>query len=253
MKKVIIVAAALVIAGIIVWAGAKKNNENNKPALQEPIASTSTPVLKETATSTATSTKKAAPAPTIKDIAWRTFEKYLEAVKAHDIEKVKALSHQQSEQCANPDRKEECFKMMDTVYNIGRLIKKEELVNVWSDKKQIILSSNYRPFRDEKVEGMDRSVIYFTIVGGEYKILNYNPAEGYYVPHDGKLSSDQQLQSEIKASVIDTDKDGVTDYEENCAGQFSGNPFCKKTDPQDRDSDNDLWWDGIEYFFYKKD
>jgi len=48
---------------------------------------------------------------------------------------------------------------------------------------------------------------------------------------------------EAQDRIRDTDKDGLTDFNERCESGFSN---CIKTDPLDRDSDDDGWWDGIE-------
>ena len=46
--------------------------------------------------------------------------------------------------------------------------------------------------------------------------------------------------------VSDSDMDGLPDINENCEGASQYDPNCIKTNPNEKDSDGDGWWDSIE-------
>lgn len=71
--------------------------------------------------------------------AWSTFQKYLEFAKNHDLEGVKSLSYQMSETCLDPKREEECFKIMDNVYNISTFLSLDQFKHTRSDGRQAIM------------------------------------------------------------------------------------------------------------------
>ncbi len=75
--------------------------------------------------------------------AWGVFQDYLKAAHRHDLITVKSLSYQLSETCANPDKATDCNTLMDSVYLIAKDFKQGDFVNVASDDKQIIMSTDY--------------------------------------------------------------------------------------------------------------
>jgi hypothetical protein len=49
--------------------------------------------------------------------------------------------------------------------------------------------------------------------------------------------------------IIDTDNDGLTDWNETCSGAGAYNPDCIETNPNNKDTDGDGWWDSIDDSF----
>lgn len=186
------------------------------------------------------------------DKAWQTFSLYLSRLKVHDIAGIKDLSHQQSVTCQDKNLEKECFVIMDSVYNATVGLKREPFVNVLEDGKQMIVYTN--PFRDElgtTTLGLLRSYMFFTKTSsGELKVLSLNPGMGNYRPISASSTAEETFKL-LGKSIVDSDKDGIIDNEELCVGAYES-PQCVKTDPDNRDSNGNGWWDGIEQFFYKK-
>ncbi len=66
------------------------------------------------------------------------------------------------------------------------------------------------------------------------------------MPLSGTNRGPVQIEAELQAMILDSDKDGLTDMKENCGGSMMGNKTCVKTNPNKDDSDGDGWWDGID-------
>lgn len=213
-----------------------------------PNTSTSTPTKGVISTTTPKKVRTAAELE--KEAAWLVFDAFVQAAQKHDLEKVKSLSHQQSDQCKDSAREKECFELMDSVYLLGSVIKKDAFTLVWSDAKQLILSTPFKRYVVPESVGYEQGVVYFTKVGGVHKILSYNPARAAALPLEGKNSNDPGLEEKLQTIMKDSDRDGVTDQFESCAGEYANIPGCKETNPNIRDTDGDGWWDGIERFFY---
>lgn len=184
--------------------------------------------------------------------AWQIFSLYLSLLKGHDIAGIKDISHQQSATCQDKNMEKECFVIIDSVYNATVGLKREPFVNVVEDGKQMIVYTN--PFRDElgtTTVGLLRSYMFFTKnSSGELKVLSLNPGMGNYRPILASSTAEQTFRV-LEKSIVDSDKDGIMDNEELCIGAYES-PECVKTDPNNRDSNGDGWWDGIEQFFYRK-
>ena len=71
--------------------------------------------------------------------AWVIFQSYLESARLHDLPSLKKLSYQLSDTCKDESRKEECFALMDNVYNIASPFEASEFKNIQADGRQITL------------------------------------------------------------------------------------------------------------------
>jgi len=163
------------------------------------------------------------------EMAWQTFEKYQRSAGTHDLATLRTLSHQISETCNNPKLEEECFALMDNVYAIGSEFKQADFTNIWSNDKQIILATNYAEMGDASsgLRGLIRSVIYFTIVDSEPRVLSFNNFDGAFILSSGE--SEEEIRESLMGLVQSTDEE-IT-----------------------RDTDGDGWWDSVEEFFYKQE
>lgn len=109
--------------------------------------------------------------------AWSTFQNYLKFAKAHDLEGVSSLSYQISEACLNSEKREECNRLMDSVYLIGEEFQFEDFTNVFYDDKQIVMTTDYLTV----FEGSDpaKIVLYFVkSESGEPKVLGIRFCHG---------------------------------------------------------------------------
>lgn len=134
--------------------------------------------------------------------AWSTFQDYLKFAKEHDLEGVKSLSYQVSETCSNPEKVTDCNTLMDSVYMIAGGFKLSDFVNVFSDEKQIILTTDYvEVFKDADPT---KVVLYFVKSdAGAPKVLGIRFCYG--------KESDQNICVITDPEKRDSDKDGWWD------------------------------------------
>lgn len=182
-----------------------------------------------------------------KDVTWKLFQKYLAYNKEKNLEGVRSVVYKVAPVCENPQQRIDCEARMASAYSYGSALKKEDFVNVWSDKKQIILVTDF--WLESLPDDMDqygrfRSIIFF-IKGAndEWKLLSFSPIKG------GATSKGSASQAEVDDRLIryteDNDKDGIADYEEECLTR-PNDSTCLKTNPKLRDTDGDGLWDGVE-------
>jgi len=80
----------------------------------------------------------------VKAEAWQVVEEYLGYAKAHDLEGIKKLTYTLSETCTDESKREECYELMDSVYNIISIFKSTDFKHVlWNDRK-ITLFTDYK-------------------------------------------------------------------------------------------------------------
>lgn len=145
----------------------------------------------------------------VADEAWATFEDYLDAARAHDLARLRSISHQISPACADPARIEECYGLMDSVVFFSEGLKQSDFTNSASDARQTVLSTNYMAI--EGAEAPIKAVLYFTRgSSGEHKMLGLRFCFG--------------------------DKDNEKDS-------------CVETRESERDRDGNGWWDDVEALF----
>ena len=95
--------------------------------------------------------------------AWTTFENYLEFARAHNLAGVKSLSYQISTTCSDATKIEECFALMDSVYEIAKDFKQSDFRHVEEDGRQIVTYT----------DGPLVAILFFTKdLGGIPKVLS---------------------------------------------------------------------------------
>ena len=150
---------------------------------------------------------------------------------------------------------DECKNRMDSAYSYGSALKKADFVNVWSDSKQTILSTNFKIEEDADVIGRNRAIIFFigeqsTTTGKtNLKLLSFSPFRGVVLDKDS--STREELLSKLTLYTQDKDEDGIADYDEQCIGAAASST-CVKTDPTLRDTNGNGWWDGVEALMNQK-
>jgi hypothetical protein len=184
----------------------------------------------------------------IKLSAWAVFETYLEVVKNHDVEGLKILSYQLSEDCLDESKLDKCKERMDGAYYFGQYLKLEDITKISYDKKQIILSTNYTKTIEPNSTGMIRSLIYFVRGEDGIKFLSIDPFDGVVTLRSNEATS--TVEARLEEITKDSDDDYLPDDEENCSDTNVSNG-CIKTNPKKKDTDGDGFWDSTEALFYK--
>jgi hypothetical protein len=134
---------------------------------------------------------------------------------------------------------------MDNVYAIGSLFKKEDFKNVWSDAKNLIISTDYSRVDDSSgiFVGYTRAIMYFVVENNNPKLLSLNNFDGVMVVKNN--FTEEEITNKLNELVLDSDLDGIPDVVENCTNPGMTNS-CRPTDPNKRDTNGDGWWDSID-------
>lgn len=177
-----------------------------------------------------------------KDVAWRVFENYLAYNKAQDLPGVKRVVYRVAPVCAESATLD-CIARMNQAYYYGSRLNRSDFIHVWSDERQIILSTDFTVQEDKNSLGRHRGIIYFINVDGDWKLLSFSPSKGGVVSKGS--ASMEELLDRIVRYTEDTDQDGTADYSEECLASNETDD-CTKTNSRLRDTDSDGIWDGIE-------
>jgi len=175
------------------------------------------------------------------DELWSTFDKVTLALKNEDVASYNLYSYEPI-----PKDQEPQFTMFASfMYEAYSKINKADFVNKWEDDKQTIYLTN--PIRQDDVNfySYRKAGVMFIKHDGLWKVLNITN-KGTSHTKKNTNSTVAQIDLNLQAMMLDTDKDGLTDMNETCSGTSQGDKSCVKTDPNKRDTDGDGWWDGIE-------
>ena len=234
---------------------ASSNNANE----EEVIVSNSTTTVDSTATTTQENTTLATSSKieTLNNLEnniksnnttdlWSNIDKETLALKNKDVESIKKLYYIQP----TAEESSQLKELFPYLLEQNTKMNKSDYVNIWQDEKQAIYTTGL--LKDNKPEsyGYKKGIIIFVNDKGGWKILSKNELV-WSVPSttttDGPKITQAEADKSLKEMVIDIDKDkdGLTDNEETCSGNFKNNKDCKKTDPNKRDTSGDGWWDGI--------
>ncbi len=239
MKKIIYLVPVVAIILVAVWVGTRKGVP---PPVTTVVEEENTPLVEEPTLPDQTLPLSSDP----KTLAWNIFQKYVSYNKAHNLEGVKSVIYKLSPVCSNPAKKVECEARMDAAYEYGSEMNKGDFVNVWTDSKQTILSTDFWLETSKETDsfGRFRSTMFFVKdTEGNLKLLSFNPTQG------GATVKGSATQEEIDTRIIryteDNDQDGRADYDEECLAVTKGT-VCTKTNPSLRDTDGNGWWDGVD-------
>ncbi len=261
MRKNIIIATVIVLLGAVAWF-MRPSKFVESPVL----SSTTTPAKTDEPTSGVNQTKQSAKTASstgeLISLSFKSdpddvmikplqeiWDSYLSALKTRDVPKVASLSFQLSPNCANLDKyQKECFQAIDDALKAFENIKTSDFTVVWYDNRQAILMTKPRAATYEGSPGFYQPRIFFGVKDGVYKVLAVFPEWGRFANKDKVPAA--EVQSFLQKGMLDSDKDGLTDMEENCdngagPGSIGG---CKQTDPNVRDENRNGWWDGVEAY-----
>lgn len=180
-----------------------------------------------------------------KTLAWTLFQKYLGYNKDQNLEGVRSTVYKVAAVCNDPKTLIDCKARMGAAYSYGVALKKEDFTNIWSDEKQIILSTDFEVKEDDVSIGRTRSIIFFIKdETGNLRMLSFSPAKGAVATKD-TTASRQEIDDRLIIYTEDKDQDGIADYQEQCLG-VAPEEACVKTDPKLHDTNGDGFWDGVE-------
>ena len=179
---------------------------------------------------------------------WVVFDLFVEYAKAGDVDGIRSVLFQPELVRCDNVTKEQCDNMIRFAYLVTSLAYKPEYVHRWEDDKQIILSTDYKPLGDDAAgQGYERNYLYFAYASdGQLKYLGSHGASWSAVVQEGQTH--EEFEEDMQESMRDSDNDGIADNYETC-GNGTYADTCKRTDPFDRDTDDDGWWDGTEQRF----
>ena len=180
--------------------------------------------------------------------AWAVFQTYLEVVKNYDVEGLKILSYQLSDDCLDESKLAKCKERMGTAYYFGQSFNLDDITKISYDKKQIILSTDYTKTLEATSTGMIRGLIYFVRDGSDIKFLSMEPFDGIVTLRSTEATT--TAEARLKELTQDSDRDYLPDIEETCEDTNSASN-CIKTNPKKRDTDGNGFWDSTQVLFYK--
>ena len=236
-----LLALIIIISGVVVYK--KKHPKDFVLPVRQ---STNAEVLISPSTLITTADDKA-----LAHRAWTTFIEYIAFAKAHDTKGLSTLTYKLSANCTDPSKVKECNSAMDGLVALRNILDENMFTHIMYDSKQIILSTDYKKEENKQVRGYSHAVIYFIRDKNDaLKIVGFGPSQGRYL---AKLpgQTDLELETALADRLVDTDKDGVADFVEVCKDP-SPNEVCVKTDPLNRDTDKNGYWDGIQKFLDNK-
>ncbi|MEI6553043.1 MAG: hypothetical protein WCO09_00575 [bacterium] len=221
-------------------------SSTNSNPVTDNSATTSITVAVDPASSTTTSTNaiksdSSAGDQTEKVDLWGIFDKSVLAVKNKDIKSYNKYSYTQ----VTPDQESQFLQYASFLLDITKKINKSDYVNKWQDGKQAIFTTLPQKTDDDSQYGYKQGMIMFINKDGLWKILSISPDRAWAISKSGTNHTATQIEQELQAMMLDSDKDGLTNEEELCLGAKKGDPTCVKTNPNKRDTNGDGWWDGI--------
>ncbi len=233
-----IIVLVLIVLGLVLTK--RSEAPTAEPSVNDELTASSTDQVASTSDSSTPLAKDP------KTEAWDLFQKYLSYNKNQDLAGVKSLVYKISKVCDTTKPSDECKARMSSAYAHGSTLKKEDFINVWSDKRQTVLTTDF--WTETSVElnlvGRFRSMIVFVRnEKGELKLLSFSPTKGGATAKNS--APEQELNDRIIRWSEDKDKDAIADYEEECLNK-PDDTKCVKTNPKLRDTDADGFWDGVD-------
>lgn len=251
MKKNYIIVLACVTLAILIYGGftlkgdkIKKDNSIPPETVDNSVISEEKSISDAPADSKPITSEISVP---IADQLWNIYSQYLKFAKNQDRDSLKKVSYQLSQACTPTPVTDECKSKMSAVYEAGKSITRNDFSEVWSDQKQAIVLSEAKKLEDSQSVGYQKSIIIFAKNSqGQYGLLALDPQRSWLAKKSA-TTTNESLYKTVGDSMIDSDKDGVTDDFEKCIFPDSLIILsdCIKTDPSKRDTNGDGWWDGV--------
>lgn len=173
---------------------------------------------------------------------WSVLDKNTLALKNKDVVAFNATSYIQ----VAPAEESQFSQLASFLYGEMIKINKSDYVNKWQDDKQAIFSTNPAKADNDNFYRYTQGSIMFIKKDGLWKLLSESPAKGFSILKGGTNKTSIQIEQDLQAMMLDSDKDGLTNEEETCTGTKQYDSKCIKTNPNKRDTKGNGWWDGIE-------
>ncbi len=173
---------------------------------------------------------------------WTIYDRMTLALENKDVKSFNAVSYTQ----VTPDQASEFSQIAPFLHDQNLKTVKSNYINKWQDEKQAIYSTN--PQKDDGTEAYryKQGIVMFINKDGSWKVLSSGTEIGWNVLKKGTNNTAAQIEKELQAMLLDSDKDGLTNQDEICGGAKQYDTKCIKTDPNKRDTDGNGLWDGIE-------
>ncbi len=179
------------------------------------------------------------------DELWSVFEELNSALKNADVKAYNSVSYTP----IPSDQVEQFSKIAPFLYLQSKDMKEADFVNKWKDDKQAIYSTIPKRFDDADSYSYNQSLIFFIKEkDSSWKVLSLNLEKGSSILKKGTNNTPAQIEQSLQEMIIDSDKDGIADQDEVCGGAEQYNSKCVKTDKNNRDTNGNGWWDGIEEY-----
>ncbi len=181
---------------------------------------------------------------------WNIFSNYRDAARRNDIKALESSAFMISSVCKVEGVSTECKKRMDDLYVATKDLSINKFTESMADERQAILSTSFVFKEDTKTVRLSKAMIFFARRDdGRLGVIALDP-ERVWIVNKSSTSTEVQLRDRLNKLSFDSDKDGITDDFENCVFPDSLIVLseCTKTDPNNKDSDGDLWWDGIDAY-----
>ena len=176
------------------------------------------------------------------DAEWNVFQEYKQALQNKDLAKYNSLSYKQVPQSQWTDGS------INFLLNAISIMNKSDFVNVQRDSRQSIIWTNWTLSEDSNAIGYDASYIYFIKnSSGSLLVLAPQPLVGASHTKINTNLNSVQIKQFLQDYLKDSDGDGLSDSNEKCLDIIGDTkPGCVQTNPNNKDSDGDGWWDGTE-------
>ncbi|MDO8668968.1 MAG: hypothetical protein Q7K65_01605, partial [Candidatus Buchananbacteria bacterium] len=170
---------------------------------------------------------------------WSIISQLAEALKNHDLS---LYNYVADDQFLSEDFNQ-FIEYANWFYSeVIKLKESDFSIHLQDWKKQAVYATDWVRTETADNNGYERKLVVFIKDNGLWKISSITVMQSVGVLKSSGASGESELQS----MIIDSDKDGVTDWEETCSGANAYNPKCVKTDPNKLDTDGDGWWDGVK-------
>ena len=214
-RKIIYIIIIAIIVLVLIGGGVYLKTQNQTEiSTEKEIVVNENPIVDATKNNTVQKTE----VNKISNDPWELIQKIISATKAGNLNDVNSLIYKKCDQSS-------CEGLLSGMYNILNTLNKTDFVTKWEDSKQMILLTAPKQELVNYNTNYSQSLLFFvkTQTGLEFLMMSYKSLP----------------------DLTDSDKDGSPDSTENCS---NGNPSCQKTNPSNRDTDGDGWWDGIEKY-----
>lgn len=173
---------------------------------------------------------------------WSIFDNVVLSLKNKDVNLYNKYSYKQ----VSLEEEGEFLEMTEGAYNFSTLINKAEYINNYKDDIQFVYTTDVKIVDDSGWYSHEQGIVIFVKKDNSWKLLSFNPSNGSGYNKSGTNMTVEEIEMELQITRKDSDNDFLSDYKETCIRSIEFNIDCEITDPNNPDSNNDGWLDGVE-------